>query len=255
MNITYDTRVVAFVDILGFESLIQHLENNEVLHQKVHGALKQIKNVKVLSLQSITAQSDLEVSVFSDSIVISAPKDNYHGVIWSSIHLQSTLLNLGILTRGGISCGKTVHEDDILYGEGMIRAYKLESRTAFYPRILVDRSILELTNDGYRSIFFQKDTDGLWHLDPFSIGLLPGDSDSLAEDGWDPHEIGLRELKRAIEKSLAKLTNLDQIAKWNWLEEKRLYAVEEYKLLGKPRFWVAFERMHIHDKSSTNKSC
>lgn len=143
MNITYDTRVVAFVDILGFESLIQHLENNEVLHRKVHGALKQIKNVKVLSLQSITAQNDLEVSVFSDSIAISAPKDNYHGVIWSSIHLQSTLLTLGILTRGGISCRKTVHKDDILYGEGMIRAYKLESRTAFYPRVLADRSILD----------------------------------------------------------------------------------------------------------------
>lgn len=248
MNITFDTRVVAFVDVLGFGSLVQRLEDDEVLHRKIYSALKQIKAVKVSSLQSNTAQSNLEVSVFSDSIAISAPKDNYHGVIWSAIHLQSALLTLGVLTRGGISCGKTVHEDDILYGEGMIRAYKLESRAAIYPRILVDRNVLDLTNDGYCSIFFQKDTDGLWYLDPFSIGLLPGDSDALVEDGWDPHEVGLAELKRAIDKSLSELTNLDQIAKWNWLEEKRLYAVEEYQSLGKPRFWVAFDRMHTHDK-------
>lgn len=254
MNITFDTRIVAFVDILGFGSLVQHLENDEVLHRKVYSALKRIKDVKASSLQGNTAQSELEVSVFSDSIAISATKDNYHSVIWSTIHLQSTLLTLGVLTRGGISCGKTVHEDDILYGEGMIRAYKLESRAAVYPRILVDRSVLDLTNDGYRSTFFRKDTDGLWHLDPFSIGLLPGDSNALVEDGWDPHEVGLRELERAIGKSLSELTNLDQIAKWNWLEEKRLYAVEEYKSLGKPRFWVAFDKMHTHDKSPTSKS-
>ncbi|WP_454875679.1 hypothetical protein [Pseudomonas farris] len=250
MKTAFDPRIVAFVDILGFESLVQKLENDPALHEKLNYALRRIKHLKVSSLEGNTAQSDLEISVFSDSIAISAPKANYHGVIWTAIHLQSDLLTLGILTRGGISCGKTVHEDDILYGEGMINAYKLESRAAIYPRILVDCSVLELLNDGYRSIFLRKDTDGLWHLDPFSIGFLPSGSDALVEDGWDPHEVGLDELKRAIDKSRSDLTNLGQVAKWNWLDEKRQCAVEEYRILGKPRFWVAFDQKHSQDKDA-----
>lgn len=86
--------------------------------------------------------------------------------------------------------------------------------------------------------------DGLWYLDPFSIGLVPGGADDLAADGWDPHEVGLNELKRYAEKSISKLTKPDQIAKWNWIERKRAKAEEQLKLYGKPTFWIEFEKMH-----------
>jgi len=237
-------RVVAFIDILGFESLVRDLEKDERLHQRLQYALHDIKRVKISSLNDNTAQKDLEVSVFSDCIAISAERDNHHGVIWTAIHLQSSLLVLGILTRGGISKGKLEHEDDILYGEGMIKAYRLESKAAIYPRILIDQDILGLTNERYRSVFFQQDTDGLWHLNPFSIGLVPGGADELAADGWDPHEVGLEELKRYVDKSISTLTEPDQIAKWNWIEGKRVEAVEQLKVFGKPKFWTEFEKIH-----------
>ena len=44
----------------------------------------------------------------------------------------------------------------------MIKAYKLESKAAMYPRILIDGCILDLTSQNYRSVFFQQDMDGLW---------------------------------------------------------------------------------------------
>ena len=244
MTIPLNERVIAFIDILGFESLICDLEQDERLHQRLQYALQGIKRVKISSLNENTAQKDLEVSVFSDCIAISGEHDNHHGVIWTAIHLQSTLLVLGILTRGGISKGRLVHEDDILYGAGMIKAYKLESKAAIYPRILVDQEIIELTNEKYRSIFFQEDVDGLWHLNPFSIGLVPGGSDELAGDGWDPHEVGLNELKRHIDNSVSILTKPDQIAKWNWMERRRAEAAEQLKVFGKPIFWIEFEKIH-----------
>lgn len=114
---------------------------------------KTSKRVKISSLNQHTAQKDLEVSVFSDCVAISAESDNPHDVIWTAIHLQSSLLVLGILTRGGISKGKLVHKDDLLYGDGMIKAYKLESKAAVYPRILVGQELIEVTNEYYRSVF------------------------------------------------------------------------------------------------------
>ena len=244
MTIPLNERVVAFVDILGFESLVRNLENDERLHRRLQYALQGIKRLKISSLSENTAQKDLEVSFFSDCVAISAEPDNYHGVIWTAIHLQSSLLVLGILTRGGISKGKLVHEDDILYGEGMIKAYKLESKAAMYPRILIDGCILDLTSENYRSVFFQQDMDGLWFLNPFSIGLLPGGSDELAADGWDPHEVGLEELKTHIAKFISILSEPDQIAKWNWMETKRLEAAKQLRVFGKPNFWVEFEKLH-----------
>ena len=244
MTIPLNERIVAFIDILGFESLVRDLEKDERLHRRLQYALQDIKRVKISSLTENTAQKDLEVSVFSDCVAISAERDNYHGVIWTAIHLQSSLLVLGILTRGGISKGGLVHEDDILYGEGMIKAYKLESKAAIYPRILIDLEIIELTNEYYRSVFFRQDMDGLWYLNPFSIGLVPGGADELAADGWDPHEAGLKELKRYVDKSVSSLTKPDQIAKWNWIERKRVEAAEQLKVLGKPKFWIEFEKIH-----------
>ena len=220
------------------------MEHDERLHQRLQYALQDIKRVKISSLNENTAQRDLEVSVFSDCIAISAEHDNYHGVIWTAIHLQSSLLVLGILTRGGISKGNLVHKDDMLYGEGMIKAYKLESKAAIYPRILVDSEIIGSTNDYYRSVFFHQDMDGLWYLNPFSIGLVPGGADELAADGWDPHEVGLDELKRYIDKSISTLTKPDQIAKWNWIERKRMEAAEQFKVYGKPKFWIELEKIH-----------
>lgn len=240
----YSNRVVCFIDILGFGELIKSLETDSELHQKLHGALKRIKSYKASSLEKNTAQSDLEVSVFSDSIVISSEEDGYHGVVWSSLHLQCDLLSLGILTRGGMSLGKTIHEDDILYGEGMLKSYNLESRAAVYPRIIIDQSILELTNEGYQRVFFSKDIDGLWHLDPFSIGIQPGGMAALVEDGWDPYEVSLNDLKKKINGALSSLTDENQMAKWAWLKSKLDLAVIEYQHYGQPRYWHYFEMSH-----------
>jgi hypothetical protein len=179
MKPVYSDRVVAFIDILGFGAIVQKLGEDSSLHAQIHYALSHIKLLKGYSLQAATAQSKLQVSVFSDSIVISGEADNVHGVIWSAIHLQCNLLVSGILVRGGIACGRTVHADDILYGEGMLDAYNLESKAAIYPRIVLAPKLINKIKSEYRDVFLAKDNDGLWFLDPFSMGLLPGDADAL----------------------------------------------------------------------------
>ena len=239
----YIERIVAFVDILGFGALVGRLDAEPLLHARLHRALSRIRDFKLSSLEPQTAQSDLEVSVFSDSIVISGASVNLHGVVFSAIHLQSDLLEIGVLMRGGIARGRTVHADDILYGEGMLEAHALESQAAIYPRIILAPKLVEQLEPGYRAMFFERDGDGLWFVNPFSIGLTPADADELAADGFSPFEESLNKLGKVIDTELARLSNVGQLAKWQWLKRQHSNALREFASLGEPRFWHAWKQM------------
>jgi hypothetical protein len=175
----YENRVVAFIDILGFRALIAKLPTDPVLHRLLHRALDQIKSYASAAGQKGTAQEKLESSVFSDSIVISGPEDALATVIWTCTMLQSKLLAGSILTRGGISFGPTHHKDGLLYGDGMIRAYDLESKAAVYPRVLIDPILVEKLQSFQRATLLSRDVDGLWHTDPFSVGVSTANDAAL----------------------------------------------------------------------------
>jgi hypothetical protein len=221
---------------------VHRIDKDPTLRAKLHAALVRIRHVKTSSLQANTAQSDLQVTVFSDSIVISGARENLFGVIWSVIHLQSSLLDLGILIRGGIACGRTFHENDILYGEGMLAAYDLESKAAVYPRVVLHPQLIPDLGEGYRAMLLSSDMDGFWFLDPFSIGILPGDSEELLEDGWDPHEVALKRLGKRIDAVISELTDPGQLAKWNWLKVRHKLASVEFEKLGMSRFSYIWSR-------------
>jgi hypothetical protein len=237
-NLPYEQRVVAFIDILGFRSLVEKLKSNQLLHNELHLALAEIKSYKNPAGDENTAQAKIEASVFSDSIVISADVSNGFQVFWSCIGLQTRLLELKILTRGGISRGLTVHKDDILYGEGMLKAYDLESKNAIYPRVVVDPEFIADLPSGYKKMFLSQDVDGLWYTDPFAFGVLPPGSQNLLEDGYDPHLFFLDKFIVRIEEEINNAQNVSCYAKWHWLKSKCNEAISFHKIHGKPRMWT-----------------
>lgn len=127
--------IVAFVDILGFKQLVTNGETD-----LIYNALTQCKRHK----DSDTGQF-INISMFSDCVCISGAIDNHdedfnHSVIEDVCRFAGSyakeLLVKGILTRGGISVGKLQHEPDIVFGQALIDAYRLESEVARYPRIV-----------------------------------------------------------------------------------------------------------------------
>lgn len=229
----YTNRIVAFIDILGFKSLISSLPENVDLHSKLYTALSYIKYYKDLSCNEDTSFNDLEVNTFSDSIVISSEEKNIDTLIYTCGCIQSHLLYLGILTRGGISSGYTVHNDNILYGDGMIKAYDLESKCAIYPRILIDESLLQILekceNGGLSNkSFLEKDYDGMWFVNPFKFDTSSAYSEELLSEGYDPRETYFSEIKNHVKTSLEKEKNNDILMKLKWLQSKLEIASNEY---------------------------
>ncbi len=48
-----------------------------------------------------------------------------------------------MLLRGAITYGKIVHNNQMIFGPALVRAYELESKKAVYPRVIIDRNITD----------------------------------------------------------------------------------------------------------------
>lgn len=149
-NQKYEQRIVLFLDILGFTNLINsHSHKNppeKIL--KVFAKLSKIANDPQYSGEN--NQHPLKLSYFSDTIIISSPVqsatnnyDNASRFILMCLHWWWSLLQAGILTRGGISYGSIIHDNIFLIGPALIEAYEME-KIAKYPRILVSPEVYRL---------------------------------------------------------------------------------------------------------------
>jgi hypothetical protein len=232
----YPIRIVAFIDILGFSTLVSRLEKEDHLHSTLQNALLHIRSYQDFSKFSDNVYSSLQVSCFSDSIAISADPSDLTRIIWAAGWLQATLLKEGIATRGGISQGRLVHSEILLYGEGLIKAYNLESKCAIYPRIIFDPGLAIPPKVMDRLI--SEDSDGLRFIDIFALDAGLGSDDAeLAADGWDPHELYLKELGESLQREKGLASSIDQRSKWSWLETRYNAALTDYLETRKLRVW------------------
>ncbi len=148
MNDNFTERIVAFIDILGFKNLVNQSMESEETARRLHRALELIYERKrenesdnFMGMQKY----GVEVSVFSDSAIISYPIDYEGGlffILLDIIHLQLDLASFGILIRGAIAMGPLYHHGQIAYGPAMNRAYLLKSKYAVMPRIIIEEETI-----------------------------------------------------------------------------------------------------------------
>ncbi len=184
-HIYYEKRILAFVDIMGFKEKVAQSLDDEKAAKKVHRALKRILQIREDNDRYEKMGfnvSDIRITTFSDSAVISYPlsegSGNLFGLLLDLIHLQIDLYQYDVLLRGGVTIGDAYHDGDIVYGPAMNKAYLLESKYAKVPRIIIDGGkILQGIRDTcppyhnfedekeYMTSLLRQDSDGFWYLD------------------------------------------------------------------------------------------
>ena len=182
-SIKYQSRVVAFLDILGWKTAIeksqydaeyikdlgvslQILESQCVATNKMRGFVEDLGNQ--------TLPGDPRLTQFSDCLVLSASPD-YSGIgfMVSSIKfICSSFLQRGLLIRGGIVLGDMYHRDNSLFGPALVEAHRLESKEAKVPRIILQKELADSLGKGDK--YLNKD------------GSLIGYAKTWrkSEDGW-----------------------------------------------------------------------
>jgi len=146
----YRERLVAYVDILGFKQLIDQVDAGKLSPESISDILRTVRsNARV-------ARRHYATNV-SDSIVMSGPltTDGLESIISALQRLTTRLLRSGIFLRGALTRGTLFHNENSVFGQGLIRAYQTESELAIYPRILITedlvKNIYELKDRGLRA--------------------------------------------------------------------------------------------------------
>ncbi|PTS85502.1 hypothetical protein DBR00_06925 [Pseudomonas sp. HMWF032] len=169
-NYSYEQRYVAFIDILGFRGHVNELGKNGS-HDKLVSLLQALHKIRdssrrdLLALKAFAFAKDLQATTFSDNIVISGEGDDFQYVLSVTGNLCVELLSQGYLLRGGISSGGLHHSQDIVMGEGLVKAYELESQVAIYPRVIIDDCCLQEALKESTTYPLTKDFDGFYYLD------------------------------------------------------------------------------------------
>jgi hypothetical protein len=132
------------------------------------------------------------ISTFSDHIVISYPIERLPlqglgGLQFGLVQfctlatlIAASALRRGLLIRGGMTIGSLVHTERVIFGEALVEAYLIESRTAVYPRIVLSQHLADMfkshsTPNIYRGF------DGLYCLNYLMLMALRS---TLPGEGW-----------------------------------------------------------------------
>jgi len=125
------------MDILGFKKLVK-----QKLVKEIESILKSI-----YSFLEHKHLPNYQMSHFSDSVILSfeLPKDENMTDLLSI--LQSLMVCLlfchDIRIRGGMCKGTIYHTKEMVFGPGVNEAYTMESQIAIFPRIIVDKCIVD----------------------------------------------------------------------------------------------------------------
>ena len=151
----YDNRIVLFLDILGFSSIIDKtIDKSEDNKEAIEILYQNLDEIRIFLNQRLNQKDifqdrnfSLKVTQFSDSVIISFINDD-NGTLLNLIRTIQELIikfvNNGILCRGAISYGKLIHDDKIIFGPALNDAYETETKAALYPRIILDKSLIDL---------------------------------------------------------------------------------------------------------------
>lgn len=185
----YQRSVVTFVDILGFSDLVERLCADEVTEM--------LDAIGATAAQSVGAEDQKTgVLSFSDSVIRSRPiatETVYDALLHEIQQLataQWTLLEFGMLIRGGTTVGEISLEGGRAFGPAFIRAYRLEFSLAGSPRIVIDPTVIESIRRHLRTIasrgrkrsaiadlknHIRLGDDGIWFVDYMSSITLMND--------------------------------------------------------------------------------
>lgn len=149
-GIVYETRYVAFIDILGFSSAVNTSKTDAKSRIKIGLALnllQQYARGHTEFAQKLAAEGQagdfprqILLTQFSDCLAVSASA-NLEGrqrLISTVNFLSHGLFPHGFLLRGGITVGDIYHRDNVIFGPAFNRAYELETKVAVHPRIIFD---------------------------------------------------------------------------------------------------------------------
>ncbi len=202
MDENYGERYCAYLDVLGFRGLIADLGR---------GAISVVEMRELLTIVHEPSGTDHEhwrtkfrSQSISDAVAISTAVSR-HGlveILRAPEVLTGSLLRRGFFLRGALVKGSLYHDDKMIFGDALVRAYQLESELVRFPRVMVTRDVLldyqryieEEGDSGSLANWLKQAADGPWFVHTLratemfvwktlheNVGQLPGHASNLRD--------------------------------------------------------------------------
>ena len=166
---------VAFIDVLGIKNKIESdskwaLDWMWIFYKSV--------------MNEINSNNRIKVRIFSDNILICEeideknPEIAIYDVISVIEKIEFEQFKIGALFLRGSFVLEDLHfSENFVYGPALLKAYELESKTAFYPRVIVDESVLK--NIKIENTFISLDDDKVYFYDYLQAFITKNRDSSL----------------------------------------------------------------------------
>jgi hypothetical protein len=143
-------------------------------------------------------------------------------LLWRCVFIQGQLLEQNLLVRGGVALGGHYQSDNVMFSQGLLRSYLLESTVAQWPRVIVSDEVVRQASD-YGQMdgqpdggqypppreLLKQDQDGCWFVDYFRFSDHP--------------EVGPARLfaahKPVIEQGAKEYSKRPDVLKYFWMAE------------------------------------
>jgi hypothetical protein len=250
MEPKFEEQFIVFLDLLGFSDAVRAVDATSVEGMstilRIRDLLSRISELRhefVLRSEGSEGNSttfiEPTISAYSDSIVISYPLKQTVAELGVGeemtiaaemmtqtrsliARIAAMALRFRFLVRGGATIGNLYHAGGIMFGKAFLDAYKIESHTSHYPRVVLSPEILRrIDRKDWLENTTRKGSDGLYHFDYFRVlarsDVIPSDSVDASGDAW------IESVQIIVEQEQDRLRSegkIDALAKWNWFESE-----------------------------------
>jgi hypothetical protein len=156
IDLNHEECIVTYIDILGFKNFVESSASDVTVRVGILQALTKFKQEIDNNYSIITVEGEedtqpskkFDVRNFSDSVLRFRRLDGEVNIGQAVSHevvdiclAQASLLEHGVLLRGGMAIGELSFNCKHVYGPALLKAVDLEKRIAIYPRIVADDQI------------------------------------------------------------------------------------------------------------------
>ncbi len=230
-----DEQLVAFIDLLGFRSIITAQDDGR--QSEILSLLTSLVEAKSDSrseatcIDSRTREHEVwpAISAFSDNIVVSFTAAGLAHVGAGMIVFNlannaawifSRAIRFGCLLRGGIAFGPLHHQNGVVFGPGLVEAYTMESKFAGRPRIIVSATAAQKLGS---HPYLHSDEDGFLYLDylraAYDLEMSATTAGKPLTTRREASRSWIAEIRRVCEDevdALAQTRNLAGLQNWRW---------------------------------------
>ncbi len=216
----YQTKAIAYIDILGFKNYIEATKNDP----KKDLLYKALFSFKDSEQSNPLKYPSRQASHFSDLLVITVDyeRELVNQLINDLLQLTNSIINsTSLLLRGILIKGKILHYNGIIFGPGLIEAYEKEKGSVRYPRIIVDEKIIDELNLNNETL--SMDLDNMCYIDYLRPNMDMSLDDSIYDFGFFNNKLLVEQIRLGMQSEDHRIKE-----KYEWIIARHNQIIEEY---------------------------